>query len=91
MGRTKRQDEPPVYNRLAALRVDRRLSRQDVADAVGVHYQTIGYLERGEYRPSLLLALRISKLFGLPVEAIFSLEPMQSMSEQLFDRERSAS
>lgn len=91
MGRTKRSDEPPVYNRLAALRADRQLSRQDVANAVGVHYQTIGYLERGEYRPSLLLALRISKLFELPVEAIFSLEPMQSMSEQLFDRERNAS
>ena len=91
MSRTKRSDEPPVYNRLSALRADRGLSRQEVADAVGVHYQTIGYLERGEYRPSLLLALKISKLFGLPVEAIFSLEPMQSMSEQLFDRERNAS
>ena len=51
-----------------------------------MHYQTIGYLERGEYRPSLLLALQISALFKLPVEAIFSLEPMSAMSEQLFDR-----
>lgn len=91
MPRTKRTDEPPVFNRLAALRADRGLSRQEVADAVGVHYQTIGYLERGEYRPSLLLALQISKLFGLPVEAIFSLEPMQSMSEQLFDVKRDKS
>ncbi len=88
MPRNKRIDEPPVYNRLAALRADRGLSRQDVANAVGVHYQTIGYLERGEYRPSLLLALQISKLFELPVEVIFSLEPMKSMSEQLFDLRR---
>lgn len=85
MSRTKRTDEPPVFNRLAALRADRGLSRQEVADAVGVHYQTIGYLERGEYRPSLLLALQIAKLFELPIETIFSLEPMQPMSTQLFD------
>ena len=84
MPRPKRQDEPPVYNRLAALRADRGLTRQDVAAAVDVHYQTIGYLERGEYRPSLLLALRIARLFELPVEVIFSLEPMASMSEQLY-------
>ncbi|MEM7500874.1 MAG: helix-turn-helix transcriptional regulator [Pseudomonadota bacterium] len=84
MPRNKRIDEPPVYNRLAALRADRGLSRQAVADAVGVHYQTIGYLERGEYRPSLLLALQISELFGLPVEVIFSLQPMTPMSAQLY-------
>ncbi|MEL6301691.1 MAG: helix-turn-helix transcriptional regulator [Pseudomonadota bacterium] len=86
MVRKKRSEEPPVFNRLAALRADHGLSRQQVAEAVGVHYQTIGYLERGEYRPSLLLALQISALFKLPVEAIFSLEPMSAMSEQLFDR-----
>lgn len=83
MPRTKRTEERPIYNRLAALRADRGMSRQDVADAVGVHYQTIGYLERGEYRPSLLLALEIARLFSLPVEAIFSLDPIRPMSEQL--------
>ena len=88
MPRTKKSDEPPVFNRLAALRADRGMSRQQVADAVGVHYQTIGYLERGEYRPSLLLALQISRLFDLPVETIFSLEPMKPMSSQLFDAGR---
>lgn len=84
MPRPKKQNEPPVYNRLAALRADRGLTRQEVAAAVGVHYQTIGYLERGEYRPSLLLALQIAELFELPVEAIFSLQPMASMSAQLY-------
>lgn len=90
MSRTKRKDEAPVYNRLAALRADRGLSRQEVADAAGVHYQTIGYLERGEYSPSLVLALQISKLFELPIEAIFSLDPLQSMSEQLFELRRTS-
>ena len=43
-----RQKEDPVYNRVEALRNSRGLSRQQLADLVGVHYQTIGYLERGE-------------------------------------------
>jgi putative transcriptional regulator len=46
--------------------------------------QTIGYLERGEYNPSLELALRIAEHFGLPVEAIFSRAPFVPMSQQLY-------
>ena len=38
------------------------------------HYQTVGYLERGEYAPSLHLALRIARYFDVPVESVFSLE-----------------
>lgn len=48
-----------VHNRIAVLRADRRVSRRELAEALGVHYQTVGYLERGEYAPSLHLALRI--------------------------------
>lgn len=64
-----------VHNRLQAAREARDLSRQDLADAVGVHYQTVGYLERGEYSPSLVLALRIADVLGVTVEALFSLDP----------------
>jgi putative transcriptional regulator len=64
-----------VYNRLALLRTERGVSRRELADALGVHYQTVGYLERGEYNPSLHLALRIAAFFGVPTEAIFSLAP----------------
>lgn len=63
-----------MLNRIAEAREHCGLSRQAFADAVGVHYQTVGYLERGEYSPSLALALRISHALGLPVEALFSLE-----------------
>jgi putative transcriptional regulator len=84
MTRLLKEEEPPVYNRLAVLRAERGLSRQDLAQAVGVHYQTIGYLERGEYKPSLVLALRIAQHFGLPVEAVFSLQPLGPMSEALY-------
>lgn len=61
-----------VYNRIAMLRAERGISRRELADALGVHYQTIGYLERGEYSPSLYLALKIAQYFEVPVEVVFS-------------------
>jgi len=64
-----------VHNRIAMLRVERGVTRRELAEALGVHYQTVGYLERGEYAPSLHLALRISAYFGVPLEFVFSLEP----------------
>ena len=64
-----------VHNRIAMLRVERGISRRQLAEAVGVHYQTIGYLEREEYSPSLYLALRIAEHFGVPVEVVFSTRP----------------
>ena len=53
-----RNPEEPVYNRIEEARSALGLTRQELADEVGVHYQTIGYLEREEYSPSLVLALR---------------------------------
>lgn len=64
-----------VHNRIAMLRVERGISRRELADALGVHYQTVGYLERGEYSPSLHLALRIAEYFEVPIEVVFSLHP----------------
>ncbi|MFF4412559.1 helix-turn-helix transcriptional regulator [Streptosporangium sp. NPDC001559] len=64
-----------VYNRISMLRAERGISRKDLATALGVHYQTVGYLERGEYSPSLFLALRIAEYFEVPVEVVFSLTP----------------
>ena len=90
MARSTERSEPVLHNRLAVLRAERGLSRQELADAVGVNYQTIGYLERGEYNPSLDLALRAAEHFGLPVEAIFSRRPFTPMSEQLYAQTGSA-
>lgn len=75
-----------IYNRLPVLRAERGLSRQQLADAVGVNYQTIGYLERGDYHPSLELAFRLSECFGLPIEAIFSRQPFRPLSETVYSR-----
>ncbi|MEV4677925.1 helix-turn-helix transcriptional regulator [Actinomadura sp. NPDC049382] len=68
-------DKETVYNRIPVLRAERGVSRRDLAAALGVHYQTVGYLERGEYSPSLHLALRIAEYFEVPVEVVFSLKP----------------
>lgn len=81
-----RKPDPRLHNRLAVLRAERGLSRQDLAEAVGVNYQTVGYLERGEYNPSLDLAFAIAEFFGLPIEAIFAREPFVPMSARLYPR-----
>jgi DNA-binding XRE family transcriptional regulator len=73
-----------IHNRLAVLRAERGLSRLDLARAIGVNYQTVGSLERGDYSPSLALAFRLSDVFGLPVEAIFSTQPFAPLSEQVY-------
>ena len=76
--------ESGLFNRIAVLRAERGISRQELADAVGVNYQTIGFLERGDYGPSLKLAFQIAAFFGLPVEAVFSMEPFKPLSEQVY-------
>ena len=75
MGRRSKADEPEVFSRLEEWRLARGLSRQELADEVSVHYQTIGYLERGEYSPSLALALQIADVLEAPLDEIFSLQP----------------
>ena len=53
------------------------LAMEQLAEALGVHYQTIGYLERGEYHPSLALALRVAAALDVSVESLFSLTPFE--------------
>lgn len=87
MSRKPNQEADSVlHNRLAVLRAERGLSRQDLADALGINYQTVGYLERGDYKPSLELAFRLSEYFGLPIEALFSRTPFQPLSQQLYEK-----
>lgn len=81
-----RRPATPIHNRIAVLRAERGLSRQDVADALGINYQTVGYIERGEYNPSLDLAFAIAGMFDLPVEAVFSATPFAPMSARLYGR-----
>ena len=88
---TRSSDGGTIHNRIPVLRAERGMSRQALAAAIGVNYQTVGYLERGDYNPSLELAFRIGEVFGLPIEAIFSREPFAPLSEQVYGRRETPS
>jgi DNA-binding XRE family transcriptional regulator len=82
-----------VHQRIALLRTERGMSRRELAEALDLNPQTIGFLERGDYAPSLALALRISELFALPLEQVFSVRPFPPLREVLREapRDRDAS
>jgi len=61
-----------MNNRLKVLRAERSWSQADLAEALGVSRQTVNALETGRYDPSLPLAFKIARVFGQPIEAIFS-------------------
>jgi DNA-binding XRE family transcriptional regulator len=79
----KQNDASILHNRLALFRAEAGLSRKELAEQVGVNPQTIGFLERGQYGPSLELGLKLARAFGVPVEALFSLEPFPPLARQL--------
>lgn len=63
-----------MRNRLKVLRAERDWSQADLAAQLQVSRQTVNALETGKYDPSLPLAFRIARLFGVPIEAIFEAE-----------------
>ncbi len=65
---------PALKNRLEELRKQRGIRQEELAEALEVSRQTIGSLENGRYNPSILLAFKISRYFGLPIEEIFLYE-----------------
>ncbi len=60
-----------MKNRLEELRSKLGWTQQELADRAGVSRQTIISLESGRYNPSILLAFRLARLFGEPIESIF--------------------
>lgn len=72
-----------IYNRISLFRAERGVSRRELAEAVDVNNQTIGYLERGDYKPSLELSLKIAQYFGVSIEMLFSLTPFESIASTL--------
>lgn len=72
-----------IYNRVKLLRIEKGLSRKDLADAVAVNFQTIGYLERGDYNASLELAFKLADFFELPIDQVFSPRPFKTLAEEL--------
>ena len=73
MGRQPKQDKDQLDNFVEQWRTKRDISRQELADSVGVHYQTMSYIERGEYAPTLALTLRLAAALDCKVEQLFKL------------------
>ena len=63
-----------MKNHLEALRKERGILQDELAVALRVSRQTISSLENGRYNPSILLAFRLARYFGLPIEDIFIYE-----------------
>ena len=63
-----------MQNRLEEIRKARAIKQEDLAHALGVSRQTICSLENGRYNPSILLAFKIARYFGMPIEEIFIYE-----------------
>ena len=63
-----------MKNRLKVLRAERDMTQADLADSLQVSRQTINAIEKGKFDPSLPLAFKLAKLFGLKIEEVFEEE-----------------
>lgn len=67
-----------MKNKIEAIRTQKNIRQEELAKALGVSRQTISSLENDRYNPSILLAFRIAKYFGLTIEDIFIFEEEES-------------
>ena len=63
-----------IRTRIREFRARYDMSQEELANKVGVRRETIGYLEKGKYNPSLVLAWKIARLFSVTIEDIFTIE-----------------
>lgn len=63
-----------LVNNLSVLRKEKGINQTDLGRMVGVSRQTISLIERGDYNPSVMVALSLAKVFDVSVEDIFTLE-----------------
>ena len=66
---------PGLTNTVRELRAGRSITQQELADAIGVTRQTVIAIEFDRYSPSLEVAFRIARVFGVPLEQVFQYEP----------------
>ena len=64
-----------IVSRIKELREESKISQQELAELVGVSRQTIYYMEKGSYNPSLTLSFKMAEIFKKPIEDIFYFEP----------------
>lgn len=77
------RDADKTCNRVRIPREDAGMSRAGLAEKPGINHWTLGYIEREDYVVSLVMARRISEIFGLPLGLIFANRPMGSVAEIL--------
>ena len=70
-----------ITNRIKEHRARLNLKQEELARLVGVRRETIGNLEKGKYNPSLVLAWNIAKVFGVPIEEVFTVLPEDGSPE----------
>ena len=72
-----------MKNRLESIRKERGILQDEIAKAMGVSRQTISSLENGRYNPSIMLAYKIAKYFGMTIEDVFIFEEEEQKQEIL--------
>ena len=70
----RKEDLLRLVNNLSSLRKEKGMNQTELGDKVGVSRQTISLIERGDYNPSIVVALSLARVFEVNVEDIFSLE-----------------
>lgn len=69
----------PLTNRVRELRCAKNLNQQELGSLVGASRQTVSLIERGDYNPSVTLALRIARVFEKPLEEVFYLTEEETL------------
>ena len=77
MNTRRLREEVILKNRLEEIRKQREIKQEELAEAMGVSRQTISSLENGRYNPSVILAIKLARDFGMHVEDIFIYEEGQ--------------
>ena len=77
MNTRRLREEVILKNRLEEIRKQREIKQDELAEAMGVSRQTISSLENGRYNPSVILAIKLARYFGMHVEDIFIYEEGQ--------------
>jgi len=72
-----------MKNRLKVLRAERNWTQAELADALDVSRQTVNAIETGKFDPSLPLAFRAARLFGLAIEEVFDDEDRRSLATEI--------
>ncbi|MDO5047977.1 MAG: helix-turn-helix transcriptional regulator [Anaerococcus sp.] len=62
----------PLYNKVSTFRKEKGLNQEDLGKLVGVSRQTISLIERGDYNPSIIVCLKLARVFEKSVEEVFS-------------------